>query len=122
MLRPARTRHDRGGAGGRSRRATYGRRHWEEAESLINNPGLLWTILSFLIVIGPLVFVHELGHYFVGRWFGVKAEAFSIGFGREIAGWTDKRGTRWKLAWLPLGGYVKFAGDKIGRASCRERV
>jgi regulator of sigma E protease len=75
------------------------------------NPGILWTILSFLLVIGPLIFVHELGHYFVGRWFGVKAETFSIGFGREIAGWTDKRGTRWKLSWLPLGGYVKFAGD-----------
>ena len=67
--------------------------------------------MSFLLVIGPLIFVHELGHYFVGRWFGVKAEAFSIGFGREIAGWTDRRGTRWKLGWLPLGGYVKFAGD-----------
>ena len=72
---------------------------------------MLWTIASFLLVIGPLIFVHELGHYFVGRWFGVKAETFSIGFGREIAGWTDKRGTRWKLSWLPLGGYVKFAGD-----------
>jgi regulator of sigma E protease len=69
------------------------------------------TILSFLLVIGPLIFIHELGHYFAGRWFGVKADVFSIGFGREIAGWTDKRGTRWKLAWLPLGGYVKFAGD-----------
>jgi regulator of sigma E protease len=78
---------------------------------LNDSPGVLWTILSFLLVIGPLIFVHELGHYFAGRWFGVKADAFSIGFGREIAGWTDKRGTRWKLAWLPLGGYVKFAGD-----------
>jgi regulator of sigma E protease len=75
------------------------------------SPGFFWTILSFLLVIGPLIFVHELGHYFVGRWFGVKADIFSIGFGREIAGWTDKRGTRWKLSWLPLGGYVKFAGD-----------
>jgi regulator of sigma E protease len=78
---------------------------------LTESPGIFWTILSFLLVIGPLIFVHELGHYFVGRWFGVKAEVFSIGFGREVAGWTDKRGTRWKLAWLPLGGYVKFAGD-----------
>jgi membrane-associated protease RseP (regulator of RpoE activity) len=69
------------------------------------------TILSFLLVIGPLIFIHELGHYFAGRWFGVKADAFSIGFGREIAGWTDKRGTRWKVGWLPLGGYVKFKGD-----------
>ncbi len=78
---------------------------------MTDSPGIFWTILSFLLVIGPLIFVHELGHYFVGRWFGVKAEVFSIGFGREIAGWTDRRGTRWKLAWLPLGGYVKFAGD-----------
>ena len=69
------------------------------------------TILSFLLVIGPLIFIHELGHYFAGRWFGVKAETFSIGFGREIAGWTDRRGTRWKVGWLPLGGYVRFAGD-----------
>jgi regulator of sigma E protease len=75
------------------------------------NPGILWTILSFLLVIGPLIFIHELGHYFVGRWFGVKAETFSIGFGREIGGWTDRRGTRWKVGWLPLGGYVKFKGD-----------
>ena len=75
------------------------------------SPGWLFTILSFLLVIGPLIFIHELGHYFAGRWFGVKADAFSIGFGREVAGWTDKRGTRWKLGWLPLGGYVKFKGD-----------
>jgi regulator of sigma E protease len=65
----------------------------------------------FLLVIGPLIFIHELGHYFVGRWFGVKSDTFSIGFGRELFGWTDRRGTRWKVGWLPLGGYVKFAGD-----------
>ncbi len=75
------------------------------------NPGFFLTILAFLLVLGPLVFIHEMGHYLVGRWFGVKAETFSIGFGKEIAGWTDKRGTRWKLAALPLGGYVQFAGD-----------
>ena len=75
------------------------------------HPGIIWTLLSFLAVIGPLIFVHELGHYLVGRWFGVKADVFSIGFGRELAGWTDRRGTRWKLSLLPLGGYVKFAGD-----------
>ncbi|MBO9602519.1 MAG: RIP metalloprotease RseP [Novosphingobium sp.] len=68
-------------------------------------------ILGFLLVLGPLVTIHELGHYLVGRWCGVKAEAFSIGFGRELAGWTDRRGTRWKLSLLPLGGYVQFAGD-----------
>jgi regulator of sigma E protease len=75
------------------------------------SPGFLMTVLSFLLVIGPLIFVHEYGHYIVGRWCGVKADVFSIGFGREIFGWTDKRGTRWKIAWMPLGGYVKFAGD-----------
>jgi len=76
-----------------------------------DNPGILFTILAFLLVIGPLIFVHELGHYFAGRLFGVKADAFSIGFGREIVGYTDSRGTRWKLGWMPMGGYVKFAGD-----------
>lgn len=78
---------------------------------MIESPGLLVTIVGFLLVLGPLVFVHELGHYAAGRWFGVKAEDFSIGFGREIAGFTDRRGTRWKFGWLPLGGYVRFAGD-----------
>jgi regulator of sigma E protease len=78
---------------------------------VIDQPGILFSILAFLLVIGPLIFVHELGHYFAGRIFGVKADAFSIGFGREILGYTDRRGTRWKLGWLPMGGYVKFAGD-----------
>jgi regulator of sigma E protease len=78
---------------------------------LNNAPGLFLTIFAFLAVIGPLVFVHELGHYLVGRWFGVKADVFSIGFGREMFGVTDRRGTRWKFGWLPLGGYVRFAGD-----------
>ncbi len=77
----------------------------------MQSPGIILTILSFLLVIGPLIFIHELGHYFAGRIFGVKADTFSIGFGREVAGWTDRRGTRWKVGWLPLGGYVKFAGD-----------
>ncbi len=78
---------------------------------MIENPGILLTILAFALVIGPLVFLHELGHYFAGRWFGVKADEFAIGFGREVAGLTDRRGTRWKFGWLPLGGYVRFAGD-----------
>jgi len=78
---------------------------------LTDNPGFLFTILAFLLVIGPLVFVHEMGHYLVGRWFGVHAETFSIGFGKELFAWHDKRGTRWRIAALPLGGYVKFAGD-----------
>ena len=74
-------------------------------------PPLWFIIIAFICAIGPLVFFHELGHYWVARWFGVGAEQFSIGFGREIAGWTDKRGTRWKVGWLPLGGYVRFVGD-----------
>ncbi|MEZ5708475.1 MAG: RIP metalloprotease RseP [Blastomonas sp.] len=78
---------------------------------MTENPGFFLTVIAFLLVLGPLVFVHEMGHYLVGRWFGVKAETFSIGFGREIKGWTDKRGTRWKIGILPLGGYVQFAGD-----------
>ena len=78
---------------------------------MIQNPGFLLTVLAFVAVIGPLVFVHELGHYLVGRWFGVKAEAFSIGFGPELAAWVDKRGTRWRIGAFPLGGYVRFKGD-----------
>lgn len=73
-------------------------------------PWWMW-IAGFLLVLGPLVTVHELGHYVVGRWFGVRADAFSIGFGKELWGRTDRRGTRWKVAALPLGGYVQFAGD-----------
>ena len=78
---------------------------------MLNSPGILFTVAAFLLVIGPLIFIHEMGHYLAGRWFGVKADTFSIGFGREVFGWTDKRETRWKVGWLPLGGYVKFAGD-----------
>jgi regulator of sigma E protease len=72
----------------------------------------LWLILiAFICALGPLVFFHELGHYLVARLFRIPAEVFSIGFGREIVGWTDRQGTRWKVGWLPLGGYVKFVGD-----------
>ena len=70
----------------------------------------MW-IVGFLLMLGPLVTLHELGHYLVGRCFGVKAEAFSVGFGKELWGRTDRRGTRWKLAAIPLGGYVQFKGD-----------
>jgi regulator of sigma E protease len=72
----------------------------------------LWLILiAFVCVLGPLVFFHELGHYLMARLFGIPAETFSIGFGHELVGWTDRQGTRWKIAWLPLGGFVKFVGD-----------
>ncbi len=73
-----------------------------------------WSLLglpAFLFVITFVIFFHELGHFAVARFFGVTVEAFSIGFGRELFGWTDRLGTRWKLCLLPLGGYVKFAGD-----------
>ena len=73
-------------------------------------PVWMW-ILGFLLVLGPLVTLHELGHYLAGRLFGVQAKAFSVGFGKELAGFTDRRGTRWKLGALPLGGYVQFKGD-----------
>ena len=77
----------------------------------------IWMILvAFVCALGPLVFFHELGHYLVARLFKVPAEVFSIGFGKEVFGWTDKQGTRWKLSALPLGGYVKFVGD-MGPAS-----
>ncbi|MEQ9641787.1 MAG: RIP metalloprotease RseP [Alphaproteobacteria bacterium] len=68
-------------------------------------------VVPFLVVLTVLVFVHEMGHYLVARWCKVRVETFSIGFGREIFGWHDKAGTRWKVSWLPLGGYVKFFGD-----------
>lgn len=74
-------------------------------------PSLIWMIVFFILAIFPLVVLHELGHYSVGRLFGIKAEVFSIGFGRRIAGWRDKRGTDWQIGMIPLGGYVRFAGD-----------
>jgi len=74
--------------------------------------GVGYYLLPFLFVLTLVVFVHELGHFLVARYYGVAVDAFSIGFGREIVGWTDRRGTRWKIGWLPLGGYVKFRGDE----------
>ena len=70
-----------------------------------------WTLASFLVAIVIIVTVHEFGHYIVGRWSGIHAEVFSLGFGRRLYGWTDKRGTRWQIAALPLGGFVRFKGD-----------
>ncbi len=72
---------------------------------------IVFYALPFLVAIMVIVFVHEFGHFQVARWCGVKIEAFSIGFGKEITGWNDRYGTRWKLCWIPLGGYVKFEGD-----------
>lgn len=78
----------------------------------LESPSFLFTILAFMAVLAPLVFIHELGHYLVGRWCGIRSDVFSIGFGREVLGWTDRAGTRWKIGWLPLGGYVQFRGDR----------
>ena len=72
---------------------------------------LLHNVLPFIVVFTPLVFVHELGHFLVARWNRVRIEVFSIGFGRELFGWTDRHGTRWKVSALPLGGYVKMFGQ-----------
>ncbi len=72
---------------------------------------LIGTIVPFLFVLTIVVFVHEMGHYLVGRWCGIGVKAFSIGFGPELLGFNDRRGTRWKLCAIPLGGYVKFVGD-----------
>ena len=72
----------------------------------------LGTILPFLLVLGVLIFFHELGHYLAARSVGVHVEVFSIGFGREILGWTGRGGTRWKVGWIPLGGYVKLHGQE----------
>ena len=68
-------------------------------------------VMPFLAVITVVVFFHELGHFAVARWNGVRIDTFSIGFGGEIFGWNDKHGTRWRVSWVPLGGYVKFFGD-----------
>jgi len=78
---------------------------------MLEQPGLLFTLASFVAMIAVLVVVHEGGHYLAGRLFGTKIEAFGVGFGRELFGWTDKRGVRWRVNAVPLGGYVKFVGD-----------
>ncbi len=81
-------------------------------DSIIGTNGLLiGTIVPFLFVLTVVVFVHEMGHYLIGRLCGIGVNAFSIGFGPELVGFTDSHGTRWKLSAIPLGGYVKFVGD-----------
>ena len=69
-------------------------------------------ILPFLVVLSVLIFVHEFGHYLIARWCGVRVEVFSIGFGPELFGWTDRANTRWKVSAIPLGGYVKMYGEE----------
>ncbi len=78
---------------------------------------LIWTndisraVIAFVFILSVIVFVHEMGHYLIARWNGVRVEVFSIGFGRELIGWNDRFGTRWKISVLPFGGYVKMFGD-----------
>ena len=74
--------------------------------------GFVWTIASFVIALGIIVAVHEYGHYIVGRWSGIGADVFSVGFGPVLGSFIDRRGTRWQLAAIPLGGFVKFKGDR----------
>src|SRR5437899_9105852 len=75
--------------------------------------GAGWTgwIIPFLFVLSVVVFFHELGHFLVARWCGIRVLVFSIGFGPELIGFNDRHGTRWKISAIPLGGYVKFLGD-----------
>jgi regulator of sigma E protease len=75
-------------------------------------PDLARTIAAFVVVLGVLVFFHELGHYLAARWRGVFVEAFSVGFGQTIFSWYDRLGTQWRVSWLPLGGYVKMHGQE----------
>ena len=70
------------------------------------------TLIPFIVLILVVVFIHEYGHYYFAKRYGVGVTDFSIGFGKEIFGWHDKSGTRWKICWIPLGGYVKFFGDR----------
>src|ERR1700745_3487984 len=74
--------------------------------------GFVGYIIPFLFVLTVVVFFHELGHFLVARWAGVKVLTFSLGFGPELAGFNDRHGTRWKISAIPLGGYVKFFGDE----------
>src|SRR5579859_766180 len=80
------------------------------------------SIVTFLVVLTVLVFVHELGHYLVARWSGVRIETFSIGFGPELFGWFDRRGTRWRVSAFLVGGYVKMFGDADASSQPGEMV
>lgn len=82
----------------------------------------LSTLLLFVLVLSFIVFIHELGHFLPARYYGIKIDTFSIGFGKEIFGWTDSKGTRWKFSWIPLGGYVKFLGDADAASSSVDKT
>src|ERR1700724_2463704 len=74
--------------------------------------GVVGYVVPFLFVLSLVVFFHELGHFLVARWCGVRILVFSVGFGPELVGFNDRHGTRWKISAIPLGGYVKFFGDE----------
>ena len=81
-------------------------------DTITNFGGIGYSVPAFLFVLTLVVFIHELGHFLVARWYGIGVKVFSIGFGPEIFGFNDKHGTRWRLSWIPLGGYVKFIDDE----------
>ena len=83
-------------------------------ESLLH---ALSVAVPFVVVLTLVVFIHELGHFLVARWCGIRVQAFSIGFGREIVGFFDRHGTRWKFCWIPLGGYVRFIDDETAAST-----
>lgn len=92
-------------------------------ELLVSFGTTIWEyVIPFLVVLTILVFVHEYGHYIVARWNGVRVDVFSVGFGKELFGFTDKAGTRWKFSLLPLGGYVKMHGDADASSSTVDEV
>ncbi|KPF80543.1 RIP metalloprotease RseP [alpha proteobacterium AAP81b] len=78
---------------------------------MLPQPGVVFSLATYVLMVAILVVVHEGGHYLAGRLFGCRIDSFAFGFGGEIVGWNDRRGTRWKLNAIPLGGYVKFTGD-----------
>ena len=83
-----------------------------QASAITFLDGFTFTLVAFFVSLSVIVFVHEFGHYIVGRWSGIHAEVFSLGLGPVVVSIYDRRGTRWQLALIPFGGYVKFLGDK----------
>ncbi|MEO8115384.1 MAG: RIP metalloprotease [Phenylobacterium sp.] len=75
-------------------------------------PNILIYVLPFLVVVGVVVTVHELGHFLAAKWLGTRIDQFSIGFGKALFKWTDKSGVEWRIGWLPIGGFVRFSGDE----------
>jgi regulator of sigma E protease len=100
--------------------ASRGGREEAHVAALTHFLSIFTYIVPFLFVLTMVVFIHELGHFLVGRWCGVKVDAFSLGFGPELLHFIDRKGTRWRLAALPLGGYVKFHGDANGASMTDE--